>query len=186
MKSFNTNTNTNTTNTTTTTTIPMLDPKSPDFSLFATALIDKLFPRVALAATSTTTDTTTTPTASPKTPEQPLHVFMYRLMQLTTLPSQITYLAIYYITQLKIKNPKLKLGMGIERRLIVACIVIAQKVKLRERLFSLFHSFLPTNVLLSFSSPSFRCSMTIDGQIRHGQKYLECPYKISIPWRLKS
>lgn len=93
-----------------------LEPTTPEFALVASALIKKLF-----------SSNSSTSKNSPH-PNLPLPVFIRKTLQAINLNPQIPYTALYFITQLRIKNPNMQMRKGMEFHLIIACFLIAQKM----------------------------------------------------------
>ena len=110
-------------------------PKSLEFSRLASKMISKLFnQRIIILSQS----------PNSKTPHPvPFDTFVHQLLQEANLDDNIPILALYYIAKLKVKNPTMKMVItikkilfvnglyqlhGLEYRLFVASLIIAQKI----------------------------------------------------------
>jgi hypothetical protein len=73
-----------------------------------------------------------TPEISSPAPVQtrslPLNIFIHKTIKAVQLPEQIHFLSVYYMTQVRIKNPSLSMKPGMEYILVIACMILAQKV----------------------------------------------------------
>jgi hypothetical protein len=64
----------------------------------------------------------------PCTRSLPLHIFISKTIKAVQLPEAIHFLAVYYMTQVRIKNPSVRMKPGMEYILVIACMILAQKV----------------------------------------------------------
>lgn len=89
-----------------------LSVESEKFGQIVTSLIRKLFGE-----------------CDPAAPRKslPLHTFVYKTIQAVKLPEEVHFLAVYFITQVRVRNPSVRMKPGMEYVLVIACMILAQK-----------------------------------------------------------
>ncbi|KAJ3377976.1 hypothetical protein HDU92_007786 [Lobulomyces angularis] len=94
-----------------------LQPSTIEFSLLATSMVQKLF-KNHLSLNKGTGSTHF---------KVPFNIFVHKTLETIKFNWRIPYLALYYITQLKIKNPKIIMRIGMEYHLFIGALILAQK-----------------------------------------------------------